>query len=81
MFFYELQQFLLLSLGQVYGFADEGRRGSRFEFYGMVPGSRRRELSFLSLFEYISVIPILERDIVQSTGFLLSAYEDSLSGK
>jgi hypothetical protein len=80
-FFYELQQFLLFGLGQAYGFADEGWWGSRFEFYGVVLGSRWGKLSFLSLFEYISIISILERDIVRSSGFLLSACEDSSSGK
>jgi hypothetical protein len=47
----------------------------------MVPGLRWGELSFSSLFEYISIISVLERDVVRLAGFLLSAYEGPLSGE
>jgi hypothetical protein len=64
MFLYELQQLLLLGLGQAYGFANEGWWGPWFEFYGMVPGSQWGKLSFLSLLKDVPVISILEGDAV-----------------
>ena len=64
MFLDELKEFLLLSLGELYGFADEGWQCPGFEFYCVVPGLQGGEFSFFPLFEDISVVVVLLGDIV-----------------
>jgi hypothetical protein len=80
-FLYELQQLLLLGLGQAYGLANEGWQGPWFEFYGVVLGSRWGKLPFLSLLKDVSIISILEGDTVQSSGLWFSFCEDAPSGE